>query len=150
MRRRKCLLSGEKESSDNRERRARGKERVGSKSAQEKHICWKCDKEGHLKKQCLRWNKGIKPEEHSVGRRENTTDERRDSDDVMLLVSEASFKTNEDRDERWLVDSGCTFHMTPRRELFETFSDKEGVSKCENGESYNCSSKGSRYCQDKE
>lgn len=62
------LFSGENENSDNRERRAIGKERVGSKSAQEEHTCWKCGKEGHLKKQCSRWNKGIKPDEHSVGR----------------------------------------------------------------------------------
>jgi hypothetical protein len=74
-------------------------------------VCWRCGKEGHNKKQCrskVEKKKGSK-ESHST--EENTSKE--EGGDVYLDSS----STHADH-EAWLVDSGASFHMTPRREWF--------------------------------
>ena len=49
-----------------------------------------------------------------------------DSDDSGVLVATHGYK---DSDE-WILDSGCTFHMTPNKTFFQTFEsvDVENVT----------------------
>ena len=90
--------------------------RSRSKSKEGKRLCWICGKEGHFKKQCYKWldkNKDGKPVQDR-GEASLAKDDAKDL--VGLLVAEAN-SAGADRDE-WVLDTGCSFNMTPRRDVF--------------------------------
>lgn len=71
-----------------------------------KKTCWVCGVEGHFKQECPKRNKsnGSVKAEASVGKAEY---------DEPLMVT-ASCHLNR---EGWVLDSGCSYHMTFRRDL---------------------------------
>ena len=87
-----------------------------SKSRDDKRVCWICGKEGHFKKQCYKWLDKNKNQRQGSDRGESSLAKDDAKDLVGLLVAEAN-SAESDKDE-WVLDTGCTFHMMPRADLF--------------------------------
>ena len=102
----------------------KGKHRSRSKSKDGKRVCWICGKEGHFKKQCYKWLDRNKGQKQGSDRGESSMAKDDAKDPVGLLVAEVN-SAESDRDE-WILDTGCTFHMTPRRDLFIDLKTTDG------------------------
>ncbi|CAA7027633.1 unnamed protein product [Microthlaspi erraticum] len=99
------------------------KNRSRSKSKDGKRVCWICGKEGHFKKQCYIWlerNKG-KGQSQDHGESSLAKDDARDL--VGFMACEANVSTGENIKEEWFMDTGCSFHMTPTKEVFIDFKE---------------------------
>ncbi|CAA7042915.1 unnamed protein product [Microthlaspi erraticum] len=88
-----------------------------SKSRDGKRVCWICGKEGHFKKQCYKWlerNKG-----RGVSQEGEASLARDDAKDLVGLVAqEVNVMQGTQTSDEWIMDTGCSFHMTPRRDVF--------------------------------
>ena len=93
--------------------KGRGKSRSKSRG---KRVCWHCQKEGHLRRNCPDRKKGSE----SIFNNDlaNLSDGYVNSE--VLTVS-----TNQENNE-WIMDSGCSYHMTPRKELMFDFKPVNG------------------------
>uniref|UniRef100_A0A2N9H0H2 Integrase catalytic domain-containing protein n=1 Tax=Fagus sylvatica TaxID=28930 RepID=A0A2N9H0H2_FAGSY len=67
---------------------------------------------GHMKRECPEWNKGKEESSTSVN---VVADSESDGD--MLSVSSSTDGLN----NSWLLDSACSFHVTPHRNWFDTY-----------------------------
>jgi hypothetical protein len=83
-----------------------------SKSKNKTTKCYKCQKKGHIKRDCPKWNKG---KEKSFTSANVVVDSEFDSD--MLSVSSST----DDSNNSWLLDSACSFHVTLHRNWFDTY-----------------------------
>ncbi|KAL5580785.1 hypothetical protein UlMin_013227 [Ulmus minor] len=98
-----------------RSNKGRGKSR--SKSRVKGKKCYECHKDGHFRCDCPeRKKKAQKNQEYGDAA---VVLEGYKSADVLAV------RTKESRGE-WILDSGCTFHMCPRRELFNTYQSIDG------------------------
>uniref|UniRef100_A0A2N9J203 Integrase catalytic domain-containing protein n=1 Tax=Fagus sylvatica TaxID=28930 RepID=A0A2N9J203_FAGSY len=93
---------------DKDEKSARGRSKSKSKTVK----CFKCQKKGHMKRDCPEWNKGKEESSTSVN---VVADSESDGD--MLSVSSSTDGLN----NSWLLDSACSFHVTPHRNWFDTY-----------------------------
>uniref|UniRef100_A0A2N9IB18 CCHC-type domain-containing protein n=1 Tax=Fagus sylvatica TaxID=28930 RepID=A0A2N9IB18_FAGSY len=93
---------------DKDDKSARGRSKSKSKTVK----CFKCQKNGHMKRDCPEWNKGKEESSTSV----NVVADS-ESDDDMLSVSSSTDGLN----NSWLLDSACSFHVTPHRNWFDTY-----------------------------
>eukprot|EP00253_Pinus_taeda_P009407 PITA_09407 len=100
----------------------RSKSRGRSKSSGKhvKVVCWKCEKEGHYKRDCKSKasNKGKGSDDAPSTKEKTTSDE---GGDVYLAFS----STDVDH-EAWLIDSDVSFHFTPHREWFYKYQKYDG------------------------
>ena len=85
--------------------------------------CWACDEIGHIQRFCPK-----RKEKSTSMHRAKITEDEVESDSG----GESAFPAcDETSDSQWLIDSGASSHMTPRREYFNTyrsFSTPEKVS----------------------
>jgi len=83
-------------------------------------VCWKCEKEGHYKRDCKSKapDKGKGFDDAPSIEAKTTSDE---GGDVYL----ASSSTHVDH-EAWLIGSGASFHFTPHREWFCEYEKCDG------------------------
>ena len=99
----------------------KGKGRSKSVRPNKNKTCNYCKLKGHIKKDC--WKLKRKLEEEA---REGTSNANasyvNDSDDGDVLVATHEYKGNNE----WILDSGCTFHMTPNKTFFHTFESVDG------------------------
>lgn len=103
---------------DKNKNKSRSKSRGGAKT------CWICGKEGHYKKQCYVWKERNKNDSSSE-RGEASAVRENEVAVTTLMVSDATCLTSEDSNATWILDTGCTFHMCPKKDLFETLSLSE-------------------------
>ena len=88
---------------------AKGYSRSKSKSKIVK--CYKCQKKGHIKRDCLEQKKGKDNDKEGSSRSANIVAANSDSDGYMFSASSsANWLINS-----WIMDSACSFHMTPHR-----------------------------------
>jgi len=90
-----------------------------SKSTEGKKVCWICGKEGHFKRQCYKWlekNKGS-----GAGETLLVKDDAQDL--VGLVASEVNLGEHKGNHGEWIMDTGCSFHMTPRKEYLIDFEE---------------------------
>lgn len=104
-----------------------------SKSTQRNKIWWISLKECHFKKQCYKWlerNKGKVQIQH----KSESSMVRDDAHDLVRLIASVDNMSVEQNDkEEWVVDTGCSFHMTSRRDVFIQFQKRRsGKVKMEN------------------
>ncbi|VFQ72576.1 unnamed protein product [Cuscuta campestris] len=103
----------------NRDQRGRGKSRSKSKSRYKNVECHYCHNTGHIKKNCFKWKrdnkaKGKNEKEDEGGDRVSTAD----LVDDLIFVTDADVVNAVSDDQSWVIDSGATLHVTPRKEFF--------------------------------
>jgi len=76
-------------------------------------VCWKCEKEGHYKREykSKASNKGKGFDDAPSTEEKTTSDE---GGDVYLASSSSTHVDH----EAWLIESSASFHFTPHREWF--------------------------------
>jgi len=85
-------------------------------------VCWKCGKEGHLKKDCrYKYLEKIKGFDGSTPTEAKTT-----SDEGGYLYLASSLSTHVYH-EAWLIESGASFHFTLHKEWFYKYEKYDGV-----------------------
>lgn len=101
----------------------KGKHKNRSKSKGKK-TCWVCGKDGHYKKQCFIWKERNKQQRDSSSERgESSNVTGQITDAAALMVSESLLSLGEEFNKIWIMDTGCSFHMTPRRDWFITLDE---------------------------
>ena len=88
----------------------------GKPSGKTDKTCWVCGAEGHWKRDCPERKKGS-----SHQRSSNSANVAANLPGPMALT--ASLFVSE---EEWVLDSGCTFHITPRKEILTDLVEFEG------------------------
>ncbi|GKV29673.1 hypothetical protein SLEP1_g59547 [Rubroshorea leprosula] len=89
----------------------RGKSR--SKSRAKHARCYECNETRHFKKNCPKLKK--KKVEKSGDANIASCSDHLDDEDCVLSISTNS------SGEAWILDLGCSFHVCPRRDWFETY-----------------------------
>jgi hypothetical protein len=85
-----------------------------SKSRRRKDInCFKCGKKWHMKRDCPDWKKKKDDENEGSSKSANVVEVNSDDDDGDML-SVAS--NSEQPVDSWILDSACSFHVTPNRD----------------------------------
>ncbi|GMI79054.1 hypothetical protein HRI_001574700 [Hibiscus trionum] len=82
--------------------------RSKSKSRLGKDECAFCHEKGHWKKDCPKLKKKGKAAPDVCVAEHDTSDS-----EISLVASSSAFRSDE-----WILDSGCTYHMSPNREWF--------------------------------
>ncbi|KAG8499473.1 hypothetical protein CXB51_005963 [Gossypium anomalum] len=120
------------------ERNPRGKSKGRSKSSNRGKTCNFCKKKGHIKSECYKLQNKIKREvANQKGKQPENSSEANVVEDYsngeLLVASVNDSKVSEE----WILDSGCTFHMSPNRDWFTTYKTvSEGVVLMGNNASY--------------
>ena len=96
--------------------RSRGYERGRSKSGPKfgPKACWVCGDETHWKRDCPQ----RKQDQNKASTSANVA--------MKLPTSIALTASTQAREDEWVLDSGCTFHITPRRDVLSQFEEFEG------------------------
>ncbi|KAG8482771.1 hypothetical protein CXB51_024179 [Gossypium anomalum] len=111
------------------ERNPRGKSKGRSKSSNRGKACNFCKKKGHNKSECYKLQNKIKREAANQKGKQPENSSEADvvedySDGELLVASVNDYKVS----EKWILDSGCTFHMSLNRDWFTTYETvSEGV-----------------------
>ncbi|GKA88836.1 retrovirus-related pol polyprotein from transposon TNT 1-94 [Tanacetum coccineum] len=108
--------------SDHRGNQGRGSSRSKSKGkGTYKLKCYICYSEDHLKKDCPKWNKKKSTGfvKKNAGQGSSMHSEGYDNGDLLMAVSEERFL-------EWIMDSGGSYHMTPRRDFLFDFKEFNG------------------------
>ncbi|KAG8493126.1 hypothetical protein CXB51_010660 [Gossypium anomalum] len=111
------------------ERNPRGKSKGRSKSSNRGKTCNFCKKKGHIKSECYKLQNKIKREAmNQKGKQLENFGKANiveDYSDGEILVASVN---NSRVSEEWILDSGCTFHMSPNQDWFTTYEIvSEGV-----------------------
>lgn len=94
-----------------------------SKSKGKVKTCFYCKKRGHTIDECRKLQR--KENNNSKTKAdvaESSCVEVECSDIGYVFVASSSYRSRDD----WILDSGCTHHMTPNRDLFSTYKSVEG------------------------
>ncbi|KAE8732732.1 hypothetical protein F3Y22_tig00001750pilonHSYRG00022 [Hibiscus syriacus] len=100
------------------EKAGSGKRNSRSKSRDKKTIhCYKCKEAGHMKRDCLKLKKQTDEKRDGSSKSVNVVeDDTSDcSEGDMLSISTTQLT------DAWILDSGCSYHITPNREWFSTY-----------------------------
>ncbi|KAG8477766.1 hypothetical protein CXB51_027752 [Gossypium anomalum] len=105
----------------------RGKSKGRSKCSNRGKTCNFCKKKGHIKSECYKLQNKIKREAvNQKGKQPKNSGEAdvvEDYSDGELLVA---YVNNSKVNDEWILDSGCTFHMSPNRDWFTTYETVSG------------------------
>ena len=102
----------------------REKSRNKSRSRYKNVECHYCHKIGHIQKNYFLWKKENKGKKGKLKEKDHNDDDRVATaigDDLVILRDHKSVNlvSNE---SMWIVDSGPTLHVTPRKEFFTSYT----------------------------
>jgi len=95
--------------------------------------CYFYKKSGHMKKNCIKYKEMLKRKSDKDSDRASTSG-KSDQVGVVKEASEDSCDVLTSESEKgkysyaWLLDSGCAYHMCPKREWFSTYKSYDGGS----------------------
>ncbi|RDX60189.1 hypothetical protein CR513_61692, partial [Mucuna pruriens] len=108
------------------QKKEREKSRSKSKSRYKNVECHYCHKMGHIQKHYFLWRKENK------GKKDKSKEKDDDDDDDHDRVTTAIVNFVSD-ESMWIIDSGATLHVTPRKEFFTSYTSGDfGVLKMGN------------------
>ena len=124
----------------NRHRSPHSREKSHAKSkSRGKLTCFYCGNPGHFQKDCrhLKKDKGASKdvEPRKISKEKGTSAIATSEEEILFICEQAI--TNIAREEcTWVIDSGASFHITPSRECFSTYTtgDHGYVKMGDNGE----------------
>lgn len=103
-----------------RDTRQRGRSQNSSKQPDKSNIkCNYCHKIGHYKSECYQLKRKNNKQPYKENKNSANLHEGYESAEVLMI-------TDKDNTDEWILDSGCTFHMTPYRHYFTEISEFEG------------------------
>jgi len=110
------------------EKKSSGKNKGRSKSKDSSSTtvtCWNCNKEGHYRRNCPE-----KKQEKGDGKTKKNNNNSKNGDVANILdgldTCDVLSVSNTDPQEQWILDTGCTYHMTPRKDFFCDYQDYTG------------------------
>ena len=116
--------------SKHRSHQNRDKSHARSKS-KGRFTCFYCGKPGHFRKNCrhLKKEKGIADDvEPKTNSDEKNTPSIASNEEELLFTCEQA-NVNLANDEcSWVVDSGTSFHLTPKRECFSSYTTSDNMA----------------------
>jgi len=90
----------------------RSKSRKDRSKSRSGIVCWKCEKKGHLKKDC----------KSRKGKEGDAQQETNNEANVMGdMLQDALILSLENIIDAWVVDSGASFHVTPDKKHFHDY-----------------------------
>lgn len=98
------VARGRSEKRESGNKKWKGRSRSGSGS---RINCWYCKKEGHKKADCFARKKKLEGGESAEA----------------AVVIDALMVSDSWHQEKWVIESGCSYHMTSRRDWFDTFEE---------------------------
>ena len=102
-------VRGRSEKRDSHNNQGKSKSKSRSKSRTKK-TCWYCHKEGHIRRFCPQRKNTTQKKESNRSVDAANMSQDYESSEVLIVSSNPR--------EEWIMDSGCTFSMTPRKEQF--------------------------------
>ena len=103
-------VRGRSEKREGNQNRNGGKSKGRSRSkSRNRRTCWLCNKEGHIKRFCP---------QKMAGKDSDSGDEAHFSDGYRSEDANVLTASIDDPMDEWVMDSGCTFHMSPRKDWF--------------------------------
>ena len=84
--------------------------------------CYYCDKPGHKQSQCRLWKKEQKQKGEAKKEGANTAAA---ADGDVTIICDVNSVNLTCQDSHWVVDSGASYHVTSRRDVFSTYRDGE-------------------------
>jgi hypothetical protein len=112
-----------------------------SKSRRMKDInCYKCENKGHMKRDCPNRKKNKDDKNKGSSKSANVVEDNSDdADGDMLFVA----STSKHLMDSWILDSACSFHVTPNIDWFDTYmSINSGIVTMGNNAHYKITSIG--------
>ncbi|RDX87770.1 hypothetical protein CR513_30721, partial [Mucuna pruriens] len=107
------------------QKKEREKSRSKSKSRYKNVKCHYCHKTGHIQKHCFLWKKENKGKKGKSKEKDDDDDDDRvttaTGDDLVILRDFESINFISD-ESMWIIDSGVTLHVTPRKEFFTSYT----------------------------
>ncbi|RDX84565.1 hypothetical protein CR513_34368, partial [Mucuna pruriens] len=109
------------------QKKEREKSRSKSKSRYKNVECHYCHKTGHIQKHCFLWKKENKGKKGKSKEKDDDDDHDHDrvttatGDDLVILRDFESVNFVSD-ESMWIIDSGATLHVTPRKEFFTSYT----------------------------
>lgn len=125
------VSKGEQRGRGERRERSSKQNKARSKSKGKK-VCWNCGEEGHFKNSCPGKNKQSNKNKDQASTSRNQGEaalvQRNQIDAAGLYVTEALYSKDISLEDVWIMDTGCSYHMSHKREWFETLSEDVGGS----------------------
>ena len=98
------VARGRPEKRESGNKKWKGRSRSGSRS---RITCWYCKKDDHKKADCYARKKRLEGDDNAEA----------------AVVIDALMVSDSWYQEKWVIDSGCSYHMTSRRDWFDTFEE---------------------------
>jgi len=100
--------------------------------------CHYCHQTGHIQRNCFLWKKENKDKKGKQKEKHHDNDDRVTTticdNDLIILRDHDSVNLVSD-ESMWIIDSGATLHVTPRKEFFTSYTSCDfGVLKMGNND----------------
>ena len=103
----------------------KGKLRGQSQSKLKKKVkCYYCKKYGHYKSECPKSKNKEESDKQSSSSMASVVKENSKGSDLVLAISIFDDRSN----DKWILDTGCIFHMSPKRDWYTTYDSVNGGS----------------------
>ena len=83
--------------------------------------CFYCNKEGHFKRDCMKMKDDLAKKQGDNNDQAGVVEDGNDNGDLLNVSDGVSAFT-----DSWVLDSGCSFHMSPNKHWFYDYKELDG------------------------